>query len=888
MITQQFLSEPKQRRDLPGIASSSNSLRRVRIGCMLAAVLMMGSATAWAVDCNLNGVEDSVDVSSGTSADCNANGMPDACETLGNDCNANGIPDDCEPGAADCVPVDCVAPAYRTLRHPGAIEEDLFGQVIALDGNRVVIAAPRRGTFNSGSVNIFRFVKDRWRLEQTLAPDFRDFASRFGTRMDLDGDTLMIYTPSAGCPLPPTNTTFSYIGFYDFDGTRWNHTATINGFAFDENLSFLGDEIGLSGDTAVAAGSYFDDTRSLFVLQMVDGEWGIAGRFADLQQGSYVDGSLVKVEFVDDLLVVIQRAQLTNGTEYPGTVFFYRYDGSQFVEEFRLDSPKGTPPDLFWPTEAAISADTSRVVVSESSWPLPGSPPNMDHNGRFFVLDHDGSNWLVTQTIEAASSQIRFLGTAIDLRGDRMVVTAPDSRSLDDIDCRGAAFIYELIGGIWQETSQIWCDPTFPNQLGEEAVIGDDFVLAFEEELGTQAMLNSVLHVRLEDSDCNADGQSDGCEVVAGSVDCDGNRLPDACEPFIDCDASGVRDACEIADGTVPDCNDNGIPDACDIAAGTSGDCRGNGIPDECESPDCDGNGTPDDCDIAIAPGTDCDGNGIPDVCDTSEDPRLDCNGNLRPDACDLTDGTSQDADGDGVPDECVIAQPLVDDTYNTSGAGLACASDEDCFGESVCVQSACYVPKNRFLTIKPNPVNINKSYGYRIAIDAGVAGILELGYANTPNSSGVSEVVQAPIMVDWYDYFNGDGCYNDGRNNVLIADCEIVPGRTYFVQAVWGELDPLDESDYSAPLVLPTVTKYGDAVGGGTPSLPPDGNANFVDILAAVGGFRRDGVTIDSWLEVDWLAAPSLSVSFVDVQQFVIAFQNGGQYGGPDPFDCP
>ena len=62
-------------------------------------------------DCNTNGIPDECDISSESSSDCNANGIPDECEDCNNngiadscdiadgirmDCNANGIPDDCE------------------------------------------------------------------------------------------------------------------------------------------------------------------------------------------------------------------------------------------------------------------------------------------------------------------------------------------------------------------------------------------------------------------------------------------------------------------------------------------------------------------------------------------------------------------------------------------------------------------------------------------------------------------------------------------------------------------------------------------------------------------------------------------------------------------------
>jgi len=46
-------------------------------------------------DCNNNGTDDGMDISTGASDDCNANGIPDDCE---DDCNGNGVADICDIG----------------------------------------------------------------------------------------------------------------------------------------------------------------------------------------------------------------------------------------------------------------------------------------------------------------------------------------------------------------------------------------------------------------------------------------------------------------------------------------------------------------------------------------------------------------------------------------------------------------------------------------------------------------------------------------------------------------------------------------------------------------------------------------------------------------------
>ncbi len=158
-------------------------------------------------------------------------------------------------------------------------------------------------------------------------------------------------------------------------------------------------------------------------------------------------------------------------------------------------------------------------------------------------------------------------------------------------------------------------------------------------------------------TDCNSDGLIDVC---APGVDCNGNLVPDECDP--DCNLNGQPDDCDITGGASLDCNVNGVPDECDLASGTSEDCNSNSIPDECETGnDCNGNQIPDECET----GNDCNGNGVPDECeldpDCSQNFPLDCNfdgtlnecdpdcqPNGNSDICDLINETSVDCAGGG------------------------------------------------------------------------------------------------------------------------------------------------------------------------------------------------------------------------------------------------
>lgn len=123
--------------------------------------------------------------------------------------------------------------------------------------------------------------------------------------------------------------------------------------------------------------------------------------------------------------------------------------------------------------------------------------------------------------------------------------------------------------GVIPITGELTTPLTFPSlPLGSTSM-----QLTFRVQVGNvmmQRLLGSPMPVVAVDcatfgQDCDADGDADLCEILAGTaLDVDQNGIPDGCQP---------------------DCNGNGTPDFLDVSAGTSLDFNGNGVPDECEVP---------------------------------------------------------------------------------------------------------------------------------------------------------------------------------------------------------------------------------------------------------------------------------------------------------------
>ncbi|MCA9242351.1 MAG: choice-of-anchor D domain-containing protein [Phycisphaerales bacterium] len=128
------------------------------------------------------------------------------------------------------------------------------------------------------------------------------------------------------------------------------------------------------------------------------------------------------------------------------------------------------------------------------------------------------------------------------------------------------------------------------------------------------------------------------------------------------------------------DCNANGQPDANDIANGTSADCDGDGVPDECQ-PDSDGDGVIDACDECpdIDNRSDRDDDGVNDCLDAFPDDPFDGQGNnADPNATEPNtvvvepnDITEEPNDVNVDPNTANAREPRDDDPNNLDANGV-------------------------------------------------------------------------------------------------------------------------------------------------------------------------------------------------------------------------
>lgn len=611
-------------------------------------IVHINSSSCVPFDCNLNNINDALDISGGGSSDVNGNGVPDQCEDCNengildpqdiagpsDDDNSNGIPDECEP---DCN--NNGSPDDRDIAL--GTSPDAYGNGVPDECEQ---DCNNNGTsdYTEIQVDMTRDVDRNAVLDACQncdADGLTDHAELGGAHhlwvaSGLSGSRVKQFFPSTG--VVSDETELSVPGFV-FEGQDVvispNGNVLVSSGAsnlvkeYNEEGDFLrnlvtagaggldyptGMVISPSGALLVSSRNSnsvlaFDvDTGELISTLVGSGGGGLVGPFG-LTFGR--NGNLFVTSATNEVLeynangILVRRfvyASNNGGLDQPRGLTF-KADGNLLVASYGTDEVLEYDRRTGAPLGKWAQVGTDNRLTQDSPWGVRVGP-----NGHVFVT-RTGTDY---SSGGGGGHDHGSLGT-----NGTGHLHLTDARMFEFDVCTGW-FRRSMIGG---------------NDHGLDYATGFAFYPGW-------------------DIDCNLNQIQDDCDIASGfSEDTNGNGTPDECE--VDCNANGTYDRLDLIPfGTSYDCNCNFIPDECDTGSGASLDCDGNGVPDECE--DCNGNGIGDACDISGGASDDCNGNDIPDDCE----PDTDCNGNGLADICDLANGTVQDCNENGIPDTCDAA----------------------------------------------------------------------------------------------------------------------------------------------------------------------------------------------------------------------------------------
>ena len=156
-------------------------------------------------------------------------------------------------------------------------DSDFFGWSVALDGTTLVVGAfLDSANFDSeGSAYVFTLSGNTWTQQAKLAPSSSNDVARFGSAVDIDGDTIVVGSPllESG-PLRPGGV-FVYVR----NAGAWTEQALVTA-PTPGHFADFGASVGISGDRIVVGAPAFAAIgvaqSAVYVFERAAGVWSIA------------------------------------------------------------------------------------------------------------------------------------------------------------------------------------------------------------------------------------------------------------------------------------------------------------------------------------------------------------------------------------------------------------------------------------------------------------------------------------------------------------------------------------------------------------------------------------------------------------------------------------
>jgi hypothetical protein len=216
---------------------------------------------------------------------------------------------------------------------PDDSNPDSFGQVVAFDGNRIAVGAPR----GSGKVYLYTGSGTAWPEEAQLVPSVGGDGDYFGTSLSLAGDTIVVGAPyeddgieiGAGLAFVFVNT-----------GSGWTEQAVLESPTPIAGTGF-GASVATRGDTALVGTNYaVSGPQHVYVFQRSGTIWSLETTldFGASATQSYVGSVAISP---DESKIAVGMPTQSSGA---GQVFtFVRSGGTWVPDRTYVDEGPGNP-----------------------------------------------------------------------------------------------------------------------------------------------------------------------------------------------------------------------------------------------------------------------------------------------------------------------------------------------------------------------------------------------------------------------------------------------------------------------------------------------------------------------------------------------------------------
>jgi hypothetical protein len=328
-----------------------------------------------------------------------------------------------------------VEQAHLQDLHSGAL-----GSSVALDGDTLAVGDPEGGLGN-GHVLVYVRNRNVWTVQAELSVAYLPGVpyARFGTSVDVQGDTLVIGAPLYEIqPVPNQPNIFGAVFVYGRSGNSWSPQDFL--LASDAaDFDAFGTSVAISGNF-IAVGAPGDDfpagAGSVYVFARNHRNW-VEQFHLFASDAAFGDQFGTSVDISGSRIVVGAPFDNTAAGSNAGSAYVYARDGNAWFEEAHLVDSDGADNDRFG----------SSVAVAGESLIAVGAPfdntAGGTNAGSVHLFARGVFNWRKQATLTASDgSNGNELGgsVAVDTsKSKTRVVAGASARN----KATGAAYVYE-------------------------------------------------------------------------------------------------------------------------------------------------------------------------------------------------------------------------------------------------------------------------------------------------------------------------------------------------------------------------------------------------------------------------------------------------------------
>lgn len=448
----------------------------------------------------------------------------------------------CVEESKACYPITVdpvVQQAY--LKASNTEDGDLFGRVVAISGDTVVVGADNEessatgvngnqfdnSAFEAGAAYVFVRSGGSWVQEAYLKASNTDAGDCFGLDVAISGDTIVVgahheSSSAVGVNGDEADNSLSVSGAaYVFvrSGGTWAQQAYLKasntGFA-----DLFGISVDVSGDTVVVGapqedsgatgvnGNEADNSKNsagaAYVFVRSGGTWmqeaylkasnPDSSDFFGVSVGVSEETVVVGAHFEDSSATGVNGDGSDNSAQVSGAAYVFNRSAGGWTHQAYLKASNTDSSDRFGEA-VAISADTIIVGATGESSDATGVNGNQadnssDSSGAVYTFTSSGGSWNQEAYLKASNtSRFDRFGDALAISGDALVVGAPTEDSgatgvngdgLDNsaLDA-GAAYVFVRVSAPWVQVAYLKASNTDADDVfGSTVGISGDSVAA--------------------------------------------------------------------------------------------------------------------------------------------------------------------------------------------------------------------------------------------------------------------------------------------------------------------------------------------------------------------------------------------------------------------------